>query len=151
MLRIRIPKDLYHFQDPDPCPGCLGSGSVSYSNGKTKLIGRENSTENTFCVGPVGPTEKENQVKMYKKYCSRYHYLFETARIRIRIKQSDPDPFQSEKQDPDPYKKGLDPQHCLELLLTNTILLTHNTNDEQSCASPINSTGEQRENICKTL
>ncbi len=62
-----------------------------------------------------------------------YDYLLETVRIRIRIKQSDPDPYQiekqdpdpyqsekqdpdpyqSEKQDPDPYQKGLDPQHWL--------------------------------------
>jgi hypothetical protein len=49
------------------------------------------------------------------------HYLLETLRIRIRIKQSDPGPYQIEKQDPDPYRskkrdsdphqKGLDPQH----------------------------------------
>jgi hypothetical protein len=46
--------------------------------------------------------------------------------IRIRINQSDPDPYeiekqdpdrepdryQSEKQDPDPYQKGLDTHHC---------------------------------------
>jgi hypothetical protein len=49
----------------------------------------------------------------------------ETVRIRIRIKQSDPDPYQIEKQDPDlylyrsekqdqdPYQKGLDPQNWL--------------------------------------
>jgi hypothetical protein len=57
------------FQDPDPFPGCLGSGSrtVSYSNRKTKLTGRENLIKNTFCVGPVGPNDRENQVKMYKK------------------------------------------------------------------------------------
>jgi hypothetical protein len=30
-------------------------------------------------------------------------------RFRIRIKQSDP--YQSEKQDPDPYQNRLDPQH----------------------------------------
>jgi hypothetical protein len=69
-------------------------------------------------LGPVGPTDKENQVKIYKK---KYCYLFETARIRIhkRIKQSYPDPYQIEKQDPDPLQsekqdldqKGLDPQH----------------------------------------
>jgi hypothetical protein len=34
----------------------------------TKLTGRENLTKNTFCVGPVGRTDRENQVKMYKKY-----------------------------------------------------------------------------------
>jgi hypothetical protein len=53
------------FQDPDPFPG---SGLMS----TTKLTGRENLTTNTFCVGPVGPTDKENQVKMHKKYRSRY-------------------------------------------------------------------------------
>jgi hypothetical protein len=76
-------------------------------------------------VGPVGPTDKENQAKLCKKYCYRYiTYLFETVRIRIRIKWSDPDPYQiekqdpypdtyqSEKQDPDPYQKGLDLQQC---------------------------------------
>jgi hypothetical protein len=57
VLRIRIRKDLYHFS---------GFRSVSYYNGTTKLTGRENLTKNTFRVGPVGPTDKENQVKMYK-------------------------------------------------------------------------------------
>jgi hypothetical protein len=32
----------------------------------TKLTGRENLPRNNFCVGPVGPTDKENQVKLYK-------------------------------------------------------------------------------------
>jgi hypothetical protein len=32
----------------------------------TKLTGRENLTKNTFCVGPVGPTDKENQVRCIK-------------------------------------------------------------------------------------
>jgi hypothetical protein len=32
-----------------------------------KLTGRENLTKYAFCLGPVGPSEKENQVKMYKK------------------------------------------------------------------------------------
>jgi hypothetical protein len=72
--------------DADPFFGCLGSGSgsgsVSYSNGTTKLTKKENLTKNTFCVGPVGSNDKENQVKIYKKYC-------ETVRIRICIKQSD--------------------------------------------------------------
>jgi hypothetical protein len=38
-------------------------GSESYSNGTTKLTGRDNLTKNTFCVGLVGPTDKENTVK----------------------------------------------------------------------------------------
>jgi hypothetical protein len=53
LVSVADPDD--YFQDPDPFPGCLGSGSVSYSNGTTKLTGRENLTKNTFCV-----------VKMYK-------------------------------------------------------------------------------------
>jgi hypothetical protein len=64
--------DPYHCSGSGSAPGCLGSGFVSYSNGTTKLLGRENLTKNTFCVGPVRPTDKENQVKMYKKYCFRY-------------------------------------------------------------------------------
>jgi hypothetical protein len=32
----------------------------------TKLFGRENLTKNTFGVGLIGPTDNENQVKMYK-------------------------------------------------------------------------------------
>jgi hypothetical protein len=49
------------------------------------------------------------------------HYLLETIRIRMRIKQSDPNPYNLEKhdpirikvkkQDPDPYQKGLDSKH----------------------------------------
>jgi hypothetical protein len=38
----------------------------------TKLTGGENLTKNTFCVDPVGPADKENEVKMYKKDCFRY-------------------------------------------------------------------------------
>ncbi len=46
-------------------------------------------------------------------------------RIRIRIKQSDPDQiekqdpdrYQSDKQHPDPYTKDLDPQHWFRGLL----------------------------------
>ncbi len=80
----------------------------------------ENFTTHTLRVGPVGPTNKENQVKMYKKYHLRYLYnLFETVRLRIHIKQldpyqiekQDPNPYQSKRQDPDPYQKGLDSPH----------------------------------------
>jgi hypothetical protein len=34
----------------------------------TKLTGRENLTKYAFWLGPVGPVNKEKQVKMYKKY-----------------------------------------------------------------------------------
>jgi hypothetical protein len=57
--------------DPDP-NNFSESGSVSYFNGTTKLNGKENLTKKTFCVGPVGPTDKENQVKLYEKYCFRH-------------------------------------------------------------------------------
>jgi hypothetical protein len=65
-IRIRIRKDPYHFS---------GSGSVCYPNGTTKLTGRENLTKNTFSVGPVGPSDKENQVKMFKKYSFTLRYI----------------------------------------------------------------------------
>jgi hypothetical protein len=38
----------------------------------TKLTGRENLTKNGFILGPDGPTDRENQVKMCKKYCFSY-------------------------------------------------------------------------------
>jgi hypothetical protein len=72
----------------------------------TKLTSRENLTKYASWLGLVGPPDKENLVKMYTKYC-----FIEMVRIRIRIKQSDLDPYQIEKQDPAPYQKGLDPQH----------------------------------------
>jgi hypothetical protein len=34
----------------------------------TKLTGRKNLTKYVVWLGPVEPTDKENQVKMYKKY-----------------------------------------------------------------------------------
>jgi hypothetical protein len=90
----------------------------------TTLTGRENLAKYAFWLGPVGPSDEENQVKMYKKYgtfLGTVHYLFETVRFWIRIKQpdpcqikkQDPDRYQSDEQDPDPYQKGLDPQHCI--------------------------------------
>jgi hypothetical protein len=68
----------------------------------TKLTERENLTKYAFWLGPVGPTDKENPVKMYKSI------VLGTLPLCI---DKDPDPYQSEKQDPDPYKKGLDLQH----------------------------------------
>jgi hypothetical protein len=39
----------------------------SYSNEHKKLTGRENLTTFTCWLGPGGSTDKENQVKLYKK------------------------------------------------------------------------------------
>jgi hypothetical protein len=73
--------DQYPFQDPDPFPGCLGSRSGSYSNGTTKLSGREKLTKKYLL------DIMTRIVKMYKKKCFRLvHFLFQTARIRIHIK-----------------------------------------------------------------
>ncbi len=47
-----------------------------------KLTGRENLTKSAFWLGPGGPTDKENLVKMYKKYCFRY--ISSLKRIRIK-------------------------------------------------------------------
>ncbi len=66
-------------------------------------------------MGHVGPTDKENQVKIYKK---------STVLGTLPLwngKDPDPDPYQTVgsrsvsnwKQDPDPYQKGLDRQHWL--------------------------------------
>jgi hypothetical protein len=78
-----------------------GSGSISYPNEHNKLTRRENLTKYALWLNHVGPTEKDKQVKMFE-----VHYLFETVRIRnrIRIKQPDPAQYQIEKQDPDWYQ-----------------------------------------------
>ncbi len=60
----------------------------------TKLTGRENWTKNTFSVCPVGPTDKENEEKMYKNQCSGSAWIrikF-VSWIRIRIPNANPDP-----------------------------------------------------------
>ncbi len=57
-------------------------------------------------MGPFGPTDKENQVKMYKKYHFRYITPLKQW-IRFRIEQSDPDPYQIENHDPDPYQSKI--------------------------------------------
>ncbi len=119
------------FQDADEFPGCLGSGSgsTSYSQGQNKINWKGELNKEYLLCGSCwtywqGKWSKDIGIK--SRYCFRYiHYLFETVRTRIRIKQpdpdpyqigkQDPDPYQSEKQDPDPdpYQKGLHPQHCL--------------------------------------
>ncbi len=64
----------------------------------TKLTGRENLTKYAFWLGHVGPTDKENKGKMYKST------MLGTLPL---LNRKDPDPYQSDKQDPDqdPYKK----------------------------------------------
>jgi hypothetical protein len=51
----------------DQFPGVLRSGSISYANEHNEITGRENLAKFAFWLDPVGPTDKENQVKMYKK------------------------------------------------------------------------------------
>ncbi len=76
-----------------------------------KLTRRGNLTKYASWWGPVGHTDKENQVKMYKMYCFRY------STLSLR-NGKDPDPYLNEKQDPDPYPdpypyhKVLDLQYC---------------------------------------
>jgi hypothetical protein len=85
-----------------------------------KLKGRDNLTKNSFCVGPVGPTDKKNQVKVYKKYCLGTLPLRNGKDLDpYQSENHDPDPYRNEKYDPDPYQiekkdpdqRGLDPQH----------------------------------------
>jgi hypothetical protein len=51
----------------------------------TKLTGRENLTKYAFWLVPIGPTEKENQVKMYKKNSRIWIHIKLKSRIRIWI------------------------------------------------------------------
>jgi hypothetical protein len=55
------------FQDPDQ--GVLASRSIRYSNEHSKINWKEKFNKVCLIMGPVEPTDKENQVKMYKKYC----------------------------------------------------------------------------------
>jgi hypothetical protein len=69
--RIRI-----IFQDPDPFPSVLRSGSVyvsySYEHNKINWKGQFNNLQYAWRSGPGGHTDKENQIKMYKKYHLMY-------------------------------------------------------------------------------
>ncbi len=61
---------------------CCGSGPYNSGSGsvpacfqickQTKPTGREDLTTHASWLGPGRPTDKENQVKMYKKYLFRY-------------------------------------------------------------------------------
>jgi hypothetical protein len=66
---IKCRNVLISVADPDPSPGCLGSGSTSYSNERNKINWKGKFNKEYLCVGPVEPTDKENQGKVYKKYC----------------------------------------------------------------------------------
>jgi hypothetical protein len=78
------------FQDLDPFLDVLGSGSgsVSYFNEYNKIYWKENSTKHAFWLGPGGPTDKENQVNMSRKYCFRNI---------SSLNGKDPDPYQTVK------------------------------------------------------
>ncbi len=56
VLLIRIRSDLY--------PTLMNT---------TKLTGKENLTTYACCLAPCGPTDKANQVQMYKK--NRFKYI----------------------------------------------------------------------------
>jgi hypothetical protein len=96
------------FQDPDPFLSVLGSGSLSYLTSITKINWEGKLTKYAFLLGPPGYTDKENQFKMYKKYCFRDPFPMKQM-YPYQIEIPDPDPYQSEKHDPD--QNGLDPQH----------------------------------------
>ncbi len=69
MLWIQICKDPYNFPGSGlgSVPGCLGSGSISYSNEHNKINWTGKFQSMPF-LSPVGPTDKENKVHMYRKY-----------------------------------------------------------------------------------
>jgi hypothetical protein len=82
----------------------------------TKLTERENGAMCAYWLGHGGPKNKENQVKM------NLSTVLGTLPLR---NGKDPDQIVGsgfvskwkvgEKQGPDPYQNGLDPQHCLFL------------------------------------
>jgi hypothetical protein len=82
-------------------------------------------------IGTCWTYRQGKSSKDVQKVLFQVLYLFERVRIRIHIKQSDPDPYQiekqdpdqyqSEKQDPDQYQKGLDPQHWAQVSITDII------------------------------
>jgi hypothetical protein len=55
-------------------PNVLGSGSVTYANEHNSV---NRMTTYACWLGPSGPTDKENQVKMNKKY--RFRYICQSA------------------------------------------------------------------------
>ncbi len=97
---VSIP-NIFQYPDPGSVPGCLGSRSrsIKYSNEQNKIIWKGKFNKYAVCFGPVGPTDKENQAKMYK-----------STILGLLPLWNGKDPYQSEK--PDLYQKGLDPQHC---------------------------------------
>jgi hypothetical protein len=111
VLRIRI---CIIFPGSGFVPGFLGSGALSYSNKHNKINwkGKFNKVPYAFWLGPGGPTDKETQVKMFKKCCT----VLGTLPL---WNSKDRDPYQTvwsrsvscEKQDLNLYKKVLDPQH----------------------------------------
>jgi hypothetical protein len=104
-IRIIFP-DPYNFPGSGSVPICFGFESRSWSYSTKHIKINCNGRWNNVCLLFSRPIYKENQVKIFniKKCCFRCIYLFETARIWIRIKKSDPDASQSEKPVPDPYK-----------------------------------------------
>ncbi len=94
---------------------------MSYSNEHNKINWQGKFNKVRLLFGPVGPTAEGNQVKMYKKCCFRFITSLKrqgsgsvsNSQIRIKLKSSIRIGILSEKQDPDPYQKGLDPQHCM--------------------------------------
>jgi hypothetical protein len=65
--RITV-QDKYVVENPTVKP-IRGNTSGWHKSDICKLFG---FSKITFCVSPVGPTDKENQVEVCKKYCFRY-------------------------------------------------------------------------------
>ncbi len=91
----------YNVAISDADPVCLDphnfSGSVPKCFGPdpslknaTNLTGTENVTTYACSLAPSGPTDKENQVKIYKRYCMvPYRFRYIMAPLR---NGKDPDP-----------------------------------------------------------
>ncbi len=65
VLGIRIRSDPYHFPGSGSVPKYSGSCPVPALLRTTKLTETENVKTYECCMEPGGPTDKENQVKIY--------------------------------------------------------------------------------------
>ncbi len=112
-----VPVSLSRIQARDPFLSVLGSGSVSYSNEHNKIKWKGKLNKKYLLVGAWQACWQWKSSEDVEKVLFRYITSLKRVRIRIRIKKSDTDPYQSEKQDPyqsekqDPDQNGLDPQH----------------------------------------
>jgi hypothetical protein len=97
----RIRSDPYHFPDPDQYESVLDPDPDPTLMSTIKLIGTENATRMPAVWLLVDLQTRKIKLSFIKS--TVLYYLFETVRIRIRIRQTDPDPYQNSLDPQDWY------------------------------------------------